>query len=115
MQEVEKRQEEGRIRTENILSGNPLLQERMAVAAGVGTGKSDFKVSLQSLLKLDTWSFFLNSKIILYHLWQVRRRWDDDVVFKNCAKGQLDNRDVRFINDSLRSDFHRKFMEKYIK
>ncbi|CAG0918682.1 unnamed protein product [Notodromas monacha] len=84
--EIEKKQEEGRIRTENILSGNPLLQERMALAAG--TGKADFRV---------------------------RRRWDDDVVFKNCARGQLDNPTNRFINDSLRSDFHRKFMEKYIK
>jgi protein CWC15 len=46
---------------------------------------------------------------------QVRRRWDDDVVFKNCAKGQLEKPGGRFINDSLRSDFHRKFMEKYIK
>ncbi|VDP16275.1 unnamed protein product [Soboliphyme baturini] len=47
----------------------------------------------------------------------VKRRWDDDVVFKNCAKG-LDDRQRRepsFINDALRSEFHRKFMEKYIK
>ncbi|MCP9260763.1 Protein CWC15-like protein A [Dirofilaria immitis] len=39
-----------RIRTENILHGNPLLNSEV----------SDFKV---------------------------KRRWDDDVVFKNCAKG----------------------------
>jgi len=45
----------------------------------------------------------------------VKRRWDDDVIFKNCARG-VDERkkEPRFINDAIRSDFHRKFMEKYI-
>ncbi|XP_055345874.1 protein CWC15 homolog [Paramacrobiotus metropolitanus] len=46
----------------------------------------------------------------------VKRRWDDDVVFKNCAKGQDErNKQKNFINDSLRSEFHKKFMDKYIK
>lgn len=44
---------------------------------------------------------------------KVKRRWDDDVVFKNCAKG--DEKKSQFINDTLRSEFHRKFMEKYVK
>ncbi|XP_027195812.2 spliceosome-associated protein CWC15 [Dermatophagoides pteronyssinus] len=46
---------------------------------------------------------------------KVKRRWDDDVVFKNCAKDDLKEKDKSFINDTLRSDFHKKFMEKYIK
>uniref|UniRef100_A0A0N4Z6V1 Spliceosome-associated protein CWC15 homolog n=1 Tax=Parastrongyloides trichosuri TaxID=131310 RepID=A0A0N4Z6V1_PARTI len=48
---------------------------------------------------------------------KVQRRWDDDVVFKNCAKGQDDKnkREGTFINDTLRSAFHRKFMDRYIK
>ncbi|XP_009996815.1 PREDICTED: spliceosome-associated protein CWC15 homolog [Chaetura pelagica] len=47
---------------------------------------------------------------------KVKRRWDDDVVFKNCAKGIDENKkDKRFVNDTLRSEFHKKFMEKYIK
>lgn len=45
---------------------------------------------------------------------KVKRRWDDDVVFKNCARTEVDKKGA-FINDSLRSEFHRKFMEKYIK
>ncbi|KAI8824361.1 Pre-mRNA-splicing factor Cwf15/Cwc15 [Fimicolochytrium jonesii] len=45
----------------------------------------------------------------------VKRRWDDDVVFKNQARGVEDNPKKRFINDVLRSDFHRKFMSKYVK
>ena len=43
----------------------------------------------------------------------VKRRWDDDVIFKN--QGVEKKQEKRFINDMLRSDFHRKFMDKYIK
>ena len=47
---------------------------------------------------------------------KAKRRWDDDIVFKNCAKGVDDQKkDKRFVNDTLRSEFHKKFMEKYIK
>lgn len=45
---------------------------------------------------------------------QVKRRWDDDVVFKNCARTEPEKKS-HFINDSLRCEFHKKFMEKYIK
>lgn len=76
--DAERKQEEERIRMENIIKGNPL----------VNTDKSDFKV---------------------------KRRWDDDVVFKNCARGSSDGKDKKFINDTLRSEFHKKFMEKYVK
>ncbi|KAI8971574.1 Pre-mRNA-splicing factor Cwf15/Cwc15 [Mycotypha africana] len=44
----------------------------------------------------------------------VKRRWDDDVIFKNQAKGLDDKPKKRFVNDMLRSDFHRKFLHKYI-
>ncbi|XP_045472791.1 protein CWC15 homolog A [Harmonia axyridis] len=81
--EIEKRQEEERIRMENILSGNPLLNHYSA-----GSAKTDQKV---------------------------KRRWDDDVVFKNCAKSEPKKKANVFINDSLRSEFHKKFMDKYVK
>lgn len=78
--EAEKQQEEERIRMENILSGNPLLNY---ASAPKGSAK-------------------------------VKRRWNDDVVFKNCARTEVE-KDGSFINDSLRSEFHKKFMDKYIK
>lgn len=81
--EIERRQEEERIRMENILSGNPLLTHYSA-----GSAKPEHKV---------------------------KRRWDDDVVFKNCAKSEPEKKTNVFINDSLRSEFHKKFMEKYVK
>ncbi|KAG7174420.1 protein CWC15 homolog [Homarus americanus] len=77
----ERQEQEERIRMENIISGNPLLN----LAA---VPKSDMKV---------------------------KRRWDDDVVFKNCAASEPDKSEKAFINDSLRSDFHKRFMEKYVK
>lgn len=43
----------------------------------------------------------------------IKRRWDDDVVFKNCAKDE--RKAQHFINDTLRSEFHRKFMDKYVR
>ncbi|KAF8410886.1 hypothetical protein HHK36_003423 [Tetracentron sinense] len=44
----------------------------------------------------------------------VKRRWDDDVVFKNQTRGEFKT-PKRFINDTIRSDFHRKFLQKYMK
>lgn len=40
----------------------------------------------------------------------VKRRWDDDVVFKNQARGTDDKKPKEFVNDLLRSDFHKRFM-----
>ena len=77
----ERQEQEERIRMENIISGNPLLN--LAAAP-----KADMKV---------------------------KKRWDDDVVFKNCAASEPDKTEKAFINDSLRSDFHKRFMGKYVK
>jgi len=93
-QEQEKRIEDERIRMENILKGNPLLNGQPV------------KTQLPSSQALST----SNSSEF-----RVKRRWDDDVVFKNCAKADNLGKRPQFINDSLRSEFHKKFMEKYIK
>ena len=53
--------------------------------------------------------------VLFLQTFQVKRRWDEDVVFKNCARSEPDKKKNEFINDSLRSEFHRKFMEKYVK
>lgn len=83
-QEAERKAREEKIRVENILKGNPLLNTNKP---STSTASVDFKV---------------------------KRNWDDDVVFKNCAK-QDDNKPKEFINDTLRSEFHKKFMDRYIK
>ncbi|XP_039768929.1 spliceosome-associated protein CWC15 homolog [Ornithorhynchus anatinus] len=82
--EREERAEKERIRSENVLNGNPLLK-----FTGLAQPQSNFKV---------------------------KRRWDDDVIFKNCAKEvKGSKRDKKFVNDTLRSEFHTKFMEKYFR
>ena len=43
----------------------------------------------------------------------LRKRWFEETVFKNQARG-TDQKKKRFINDTVRSDFHRRFMAKYI-
>ncbi|RPD70405.1 Cwf15/Cwc15 cell cycle control protein [Lentinus tigrinus ALCF2SS1-7] len=46
----------------------------------------------------------------------VKRRWDDDLIFKNQAMSSRDkNKEPHFVNDLLRTEFHKKFMSKFIK
>lgn len=47
-------------------------------------------------------------------LLHILRRWDDDVVFKNCARGVQEKGQKTYINDTIRSEFHKKFMKKYV-
>ena len=46
---------------------------------------------------------------------RMKRRWNDDVVFRNQAKGEPDQNKKRFINDTVRNDFHKRFLNKFIK
>ncbi|KAM0793675.1 hypothetical protein ACM66B_001104 [Microbotryomycetes sp. NB124-2] len=43
----------------------------------------------------------------------VKRRWDDDVIFKNQAVKD-DKPKPAFVNDLLRTDFNRKFLKRFI-
>lgn len=43
-----------------------------------------------------------------------KRRWNEDVVFRNQAKNAPEEK-KRFINDTVRNDFHKRFMNKFIK
>ncbi|KAK9831535.1 hypothetical protein WJX81_006631 [Elliptochloris bilobata] len=45
---------------------------------------------------------------------QVKRRWDDDVVFKNQTRGEAKAQKT-MINDTIRNDFHRRFLNRYVK
>ncbi|THH29542.1 hypothetical protein EUX98_g4652 [Antrodiella citrinella] len=46
----------------------------------------------------------------------VKRRWDDDLIFKNQAMSNRDkDRNGQFVNDLLRTEFHKKFIAKFIK
>ena len=43
----------------------------------------------------------------------LKRRWDDDVLFKK--KKKTEKRKKRFINDTIRNDFHVNFMNSVFK
>ena len=72
--------DDGALRREAILGGNPLLNQGQA-------GQADFSI---------------------------KRRWDDDVVFRNQTRNEP-KKQKRFINDTIRSDFHRRFLDRYMK
>ncbi|KAL1405841.1 complexed with cef1p [Vanrija albida] len=81
-------------RDEEIATGNPLLN----LQAALGQHPSDTPSSS------STGSF------------AVKRRWDDDLIFKNQAAGINDKpKKGEFVNDLLRSEFHKKFMNRFIK
>ncbi|KAL4133382.1 hypothetical protein PRIC2_003700 [Phytophthora ramorum] len=44
---------------------------------------------------------------------KMKRRWNDDVVFKNQSRNEPEVK-KQFINDTIRNDFHRRFLNKYI-
>ncbi|KFP74652.1 Protein CWC15 A [Acanthisitta chloris] len=72
------------------------------------------RIRMENILKAEN----VITAVGFYSLPQILSQvmWDDDVVFKNCAKGiDETKKDKRFVNDTLRSEFHKKFMEKYIK
>lgn len=43
----------------------------------------------------------------------VKKRWDDDVIFKNQAV-KSDEPKKEFVNDLIRTQFHRRFLQRYI-
>jgi protein CWC15 len=43
-----------------------------------------------------------------------KRRWNEDVVFRNQARNEPAPK-KRFINDTVRNDFHRRFLNKFIR
>jgi protein CWC15 len=45
---------------------------------------------------------------------RMKRRWNDDVVFRNQAKGEPKGK-KRFINDTVRNDFHKRFLNKFMR
>lgn len=88
-QERLQKEEEERIINDNPLLANmsSALRDELSDTASLATGSVAFSV---------------------------RRRWDDDVVFRNQAR-QEQPRSARFINDTVHNDFHKRFMKKYMR
>ncbi|KAG8966893.1 hypothetical protein FRC03_011078 [Tulasnella sp. 419] len=91
--EQEKNATSALAREEEIATSNPLLN--LAAALGQTPGGTSVTSSASTFA--------------------VKRRWDDDLIFKNQAMGSNDKPSGQFVNDLLRTEFHRKFMSKFIK
>ncbi|KAH0445895.1 hypothetical protein IEQ34_025270 [Dendrobium chrysotoxum] len=91
-QERERSEMEQSTREEEIALGNPLL-------------------NLENRLKGDS-SRSSQAESIGFG---VKRRWDDDVIFKNQASGNQGGDKSGFVNDLTRSEFHKRFMQRYIR
>jgi protein CWC15 len=44
----------------------------------------------------------------------LRRRWDDDTVFRGQASSKPTEKKKTFVNDAVRTQSHKKFLNKYI-
>lgn len=87
---AEEEQREREKREEEIALGNPLLNSSKHLGGRASSPSASSMISTEA-------SF------------GIKRRWDDDVIFKNQAAGeQKDKGD--FVNDLQRSGFHRDFL-----
>ena len=105
-QEKQQQMEELNAKEEELLKGNPLLNNTptsFSVKRRLASCLYILVLWLYELLEVDT----KNYSFLFY-------RWDDDVVFKNQARGEM-KAPKRFINDTIRNDFHRKFLHRYMK
>jgi protein CWC15 len=93
---AERESEREAAEAEQIASGNPLLNLSAYAASSVDETDGE---SVRSTAPAE---------------FSVRRRWDDDVVFKNQARNERALQ-PRFINDTIRNDFHRRFMKRYVR
>ncbi|KAN0062665.1 complexed with cef1p [Thecaphora frezii] len=92
-------------RQDEIALGNPLLNLENAMRNGAAGSASPHGSAAGLGMEVGGKKGF-----------GVKRRWDDDVIFKNQASGAVANREAGgFVNDLTRSEFHKKFMNRYIK
>eukprot|EP01093_Parvamoeba_rugata_P014510 TRINITY_DN4710_c0_g1_i1.p1 TRINITY_DN4710_c0_g1~~TRINITY_DN4710_c0_g1_i1.p1 ORF type:complete len:235 (-),score=-16.93 TRINITY_DN4710_c0_g1_i1:136-840(-) len=46
----------------------------------------------------------------------IKKKWHEETVFRNQAlSAKADAKPKRFVNDTIRGDFHRKFMHRFVK
>ncbi|KAF0773640.1 protein CWC15 [Aphis craccivora] len=101
---------------ELMLELQKIKKERMAEEARMEADKreAEEQIRIQNILQGNPLLTYGGGSAVPKINQKVKRRWNDDVVFKNCARTEPE-KNTTFINDCIRSDFHRKFMDKYIK
>jgi protein CWC15 len=104
------------------MTGNPLLAPGSAKAPELGVIKRRCGRALSwravGARCLCCWCYSCSCCCCCFDtacdtMWGRPCRWDDDVVFKNQARDEPALK-KRFVNDTIRNDFHRKFLMKFI-
>lgn len=67
--------------------------------------KEDQEIRLEAKLKQVESNSDNNNKL--------KRRWNEDIVFRNQSRDEPKKK-TRFINDTIRNDFHKRFLNRYI-
>jgi protein CWC15 len=110
-EETKRKEEEAMAAEENAkleaaaLFGNPLLQ------SGHNPNNHDDTMSTSNTTLYTTTTANGNGTT---SNGRFKRRWNDDVVFRNQALGEPEPK-KRFINDTVRNDFHKRFLQKFIR
>jgi protein CWC15 len=100
LQAAEQSAQEAKEKEKELMTGNPLL------ALGQDVSFSLKRRWATSMIVLHMQGLH-TCCIICY-------RWDEDVVFKNQARSEPKS-EKRFINDTIRNDFHKRFLSRYIR
>merc|ERR1712130_671220 len=72
--------------------------------------EADEKKSSQSSVQQEV---LRGNPLLNKSTFSVKRRWDEDVVFTNQSRSEP-KKTKKFINDSIRSEFHKNFLKKYV-
>jgi protein CWC15 len=112
---------EQRVKRDNAMKNNPLamIEENSAkvtVTVSLATFRASWVFILCLRVRSTLYSWPTTEIVTLPTLFpvQIKRRWNDDVVFRNQARDEPEQK-KRFINDTIRSDFHRNFIKKFMK
>jgi protein CWC15 len=70
--------------------------------------------ALEEEQKMEQRDIAANSNPLLASNQTVTKKWYEDTVFRNQAKKET-KQEKSFVNDTIRSDFHRKFLDRFVK
>jgi len=110
LEKIKRERAEEKERQERESNANATLDKE--AAAAVGNPLLNLKAALNqsgNLSPTNSVSVSTSSNSFF-----VKRRWDDDVIFKNQARDVNEKPKKEFVNDLLRTEFHRRFLKKFI-
>jgi protein CWC15 len=107
--EAKKQQEESKINAEEMIAaeqaailGNPLLNFQ-----NNNNNNNDTASVVSGMTNTTSGTNMTTGRL--------KRRWNDDVIFRNQAQNEPKHTQKRFINDTVRNDFHKRFLNKFIR